>query len=237
MLTVLLESRATPPRRAGSALLSALAHGTLVAALVALTLPGRTRAKPGPDVHPTTVTYVAPTPPDAPPASRSAAPSQPATSRSPLPTIEPPVITPVGLPTVEPSLPVNSSADIRIGARADLTSSPVPSTGSPLGGSGDIHDANMVDRAPALVGRALEPRYPPTLRAAGIQGRVLAEFVVDTLGRAELTTLRFPELPDQRFGDAVREALAQYRFSPGEVAGRKVRTRVAVPFDFRLVSR
>lgn len=236
MLAVLLESRATHPRRAGSTFLSALVHGTLIAALVALTLPGRGSARSRPDVHPTTVTYVEPPPPAGPSAPQSAAPSH-AVSRSALPTIDPPVITPVGIPPIDLSLPVTSSNDIRIDGRDDLTGSPIALPDIPPGGPGEVHDASVVDRAPGLVGRAQEPRYPPALRAEGIQGRVLAEFVVDTLGRPELTTLRFPELPDPRFGDAVREALARYRFSPGEVAGRRVRTRVAVPFDFRLVGR
>ena len=63
---------------------------------------------------------------------------------------------------------------------------------------------------------------------------MLAEFVVDTLGRAELASLRFPELANPLFGHAVREALAHYRFMPGEIAGRRVRTRVALPFEFKL---
>jgi protein TonB len=215
--------------------MSALAHGALIAAIVALTLPGRGSARTAPDVHPTTVTYVRPSTADAPPAPRASTPRATTASRSSLPIVEPPIITPVGIPPIDLSVPVSSSNDIRIGARSDLTGSVVSSPGIPLGGSGAVRDASAVDRAPGIIGRALEPRYPAALRAAGVEGRVLAEFVVDTTGRAELSTLRFPELPDPRFGDAVREALAHYRFSPGEVAGRTVRTRVAVPFDFRLV--
>ena len=36
------------------------------------------------------------------------------------------------------------------------------------------------------------------------------------------------------FAEAVKNALAFYRFSPGEVAGRKVRTMVQIPFTFSL---
>jgi len=235
MLAVLLESRAPRPRRLGSTLMSALAHGALIAVVVALTLPGRGSARSAPPVHPTAVIYVQPTQANpgasAPPAS---AQSSTVVSPSTLPPIEPPVITPTGLPAIDLSLPATASNDIRIGGR-DFAGSAITTPGIPPGASGSVSDVSAVDRAPGLVGRALEPRYPPALRAAGIQGRVLAEFVVDTLGHAELATLRFPELPDPRFGDAVREVLARYRFSPAEVAGRKVRTRVGMPFDFRLV--
>lgn len=238
MLAVLLESRSARPRRIGSTLLSACAHGALIAAIVALTLPDRGSARSAPDVPPPTVTYVSPTWPAERPPAHPSAPTRDAPSGPTLPVIEPPVITPTEIPPVDLTISAAAvSTDVHIGRGGDAISSAFGSPGIPLGGTGDVNDVSSVDRAPALVGRALEPLYPPALRAAGVQGRVLAEFVVDTLGRAEMATLRFPELPDPRFGDAVREALARYRFSAGEVAGRKVRTRVVVPFEFRLIGR
>jgi len=235
MLAVLLESRAARPRRVASALLSALAHGAVIATVVALTLPDRGSARSAPPIHSIAVTYLHPARPAVPSPPRAAAATPAAPIRSSLPTIELPIVTPVGIPPIDLALPATSTTDIRVGGRDDIGRWPIASAGGSLSGTSDVRDATAVDRAPGLIGRALEPRYPPALRAAGIQGRVLAEFVVDTLGHAELGTLRFPELPDPRFGDAVREALARYRFSPGESAGRKVRTRVAVPFEFKLV--
>ena len=78
------------------------------------------------------------------------------------------------------------------------------------------------------------PRYPDELQRAGIEGNVVVQFVVDTLGRAELGELQVIETPHPLFVDAVRSALARYRFSVGEAGGRRVRTRVQIPFDFRL---
>jgi protein TonB len=103
------------------------------------------------------------------------------------------------------------------------------------GGDGSALDERDVDRAPRLIGAAQEPRYPAALRESGIQGRVVVQFVVDTLGRAELGELQVVESAHPRFVDAVRDALARYRFSVGEAAGRKVRTRVQLPFEFTLV--
>jgi protein TonB len=62
----------------------------------------------------------------------------------------------------------------------------------------------------------------------------VVQFVVDTVGRAELADLQVIEAPHPLFVDAVRSALARYRFSVGEAAGRKVRTRVQIPFEFTL---
>jgi protein TonB len=236
MLTVLLESRAAHQRRVGGTILSMSLHGAIIAAVVALTLPGRGGATSAPRVGPTVVHYVVPAKQAQPRSSH--APANSSSSNTPLspdlPRIDAPTITSTEIPPVDLTLPATTSDQVLIGRRPDQWGSGAAGPGLPLSGSNDVSDVTAVDRAPRLIGRALEPRYPESLRAAGITGHVLAEFVVDTLGRAELGTLRFPELTNPQFGDAVREALARYRFAPGEVAGRKVRTRVAVPFEFRV---
>jgi protein TonB len=233
MLAVLLESRAARPSHVRSTLLSAAAHSAIIAAAVAFTISGRGRHEQDPRVNPVTLTYVQPAVPETPTESRpSSAASAPVDPR--LPVIDVPVITPVGIPPVDLTMPSTNPGEFRIGGHADPGSIGGPALPLP---SGDVNEASAVDRAPRILGRPVEPLYPPALRSAGVEGRVLAEFVVDTLGRAELATLRFPELPDPRFADAVREAISRTRFSPGEVAGRPVRTRVALPFDFRLLRR
>jgi protein TonB len=103
----------------------------------------------------------------------------------------------------------------------------------PIQYQGDVIDAQRADRAPRVLGRAPEPRYPSSLREAGIQGRVVAEFVVDTLGRPELEGLRL-DAPQTLFAESVRAVLPRYHFTAGEANGHKVRTRVQLPFDFTL---
>lgn len=237
MLTVLLESRAVRPHHVGGTVTSAALHGTLIAAVVALTLPGGSPAHSAPDIHATKLTYVRPSRTEHQPGTpirRPLSPTNVSTSRPRLPTVDVPITVPMKIPPIDLSQPSTTSDQVLIGNGSRNFASGVGEVGSPVGGAGDVSDARAVDRTPRIIGRAPEPRYPATLRAAGIQGHVLAEFVVDTLGRAELGTLRFPELANPLFGDAVRDALARYRFMPGEVSGRKVRTRVAVPFEFRL---
>jgi protein TonB len=235
MLTVLLESRATPSRHLGGTILSALVHGGAIAAVIALTIPNRDNLTKAPEIRPTPVHYVRtpPQPIDAPRRASQVTDGAGAAPRENLPVIDFPDFTPRRIPPIDLARPSTPSDQVLIGNRSHALSAG-SDIGIPIGGVDGVSDASAVDRVPRIVGRALEPRYPATLRSAGIEGRVLAEFVVDTLGRADLATLHFPELANPLFGDAVREALARYRFLPGEVAGRKVRTRVAVPFDFRL---
>ena len=237
MLTVLLESRATRQRHVAGTALSMVAHGAALATVVALTLPKRGDAKLAPDIRATPVTYVRMSPPEirtAPPSPQSTASRHDTPPRPDVRFIEPPTFTPPTIPPIDLAQPNVTSDQVSIGRGVHSLTSGIGDVGASVGGAGDARDASAVDRAPRILGRAPEPRYPPTLRSAGVEGRVLAEFVVDTLGRAELGTLHFPELANPLFGDAVREALVRSRFLPGEVAGRKVRTRVAVPFQFRL---
>jgi TonB family protein len=79
--------------------------------------------------------------------------------------------------------------------------------------------------------------YPGPLLLAGIQGRVIVQAVVDTLGRVEEGTLVVVETADARFNEAAKEFVRRSRFAPGRIAGRAVRVRVQLPVEFRRPSR
>ena len=233
MFTVLLESRAVRARSLGSTVASAMLHGVILAGAVALTLPDRGNATSPPiDVSPVKYVRIPARPPA--PAAPPSAPVQPSQLPRPdFPIIAPPIVTPTTLPPVDvgPALPPDQ---LLLGRRSGAAAFDGAAMLGPELGSGDVADATAVDRAPRTVGRVEEPRYPARLRASGVEGVVIAEFVVDTLGRAELDGLRFPVTASPLFDASVREALGRYRFLPGEIAGRKVRTRVQLPFEFRL---
>ena len=102
------------------------------------------------------------------------------------------------------------------------------------GPSGEVIEARYVEKPPRLL-RSEQPRFPDALRARGQNGRVVVQFVVDTLGRAEMSEFKVVDETDAQLADAVRAVLPRFRFTPGEAAGHKVRTLVALPFDFTLV--
>jgi protein TonB len=72
------------------------------------------------------------------------------------------------------------------------------------------------------------------LRAAGVEGRVVARFVVNEGGSVEDGSVRFVQSDNHLFDEAVRTALRRMRFTPAEIGGRKVRQLVEMPFVFAL---
>lgn len=76
------------------------------------------------------------------------------------------------------------------------------------------------------------PIYPATLRAAGKEGQVLAMFVVNEQGIAELPSFKVVRSSDSLFAAAVREALPKMTFTPAEIGGKRVKQLVQQPFMF-----
>lgn len=231
MLDVLLESRAARSRFVGSTLASAALHGVLISAAVALTVKGRAGGTP--PLAPPVLTYVLPlTAPSAAPLRHFRV--EPSGRALPgLRTISVPVVAPAALPALDVG-PVLLPDEIRVGGPARPFGAPAGAPGAESAGGGSPVDAAATDRAPRIVGRTIEPRYPPALRDAGVEGRVVAQFIVDTLGRAEMDDLLLVQASHALFAESVRKALEQFRFSPGELGGRKVRTKVQIPFEFTL---
>ena len=78
------------------------------------------------------------------------------------------------------------------------------------------------------------PRYPEILKSAGVEGEVLAQFVVDTTGRAEAGSFKVLKTSHELFALAVKNALPGMRFLPAEVGGKKVKQLVQQPFVFNI---
>lgn len=92
----------------------------------------------------------------------------------------------------------------------------------------------QVERPVVALSGYRTPRYPEAMRAMGVEETLNATFIVDTLGRIEPGSLEVRDAQHQPFIQAVREALANARFRPAEVQGRRVRQRVMQPFVFSL---
>jgi TonB family protein len=79
-----------------------------------------------------------------------------------------------------------------------------------------------------------EPHYPDLLKKANMEGEVLAQFVVDTMGRVEVASLKVLKSTHPLFTKAVKDVLPDMRFAPAQVGGRKVKQMIQEPFTFAL---
>jgi TonB family protein len=102
----------------------------------------------------------------------------------------------------------------------------------PGSGGGPIA-ASLVQEPPVLLAAAV-PDYPARLHAAGIEGDVVVEAVVDTSGRVERGTVRIVRSSAPGFEPPALQVIAGARFRPARQWGRAVRVLVRLPVAFRL---
>lgn len=76
------------------------------------------------------------------------------------------------------------------------------------------------------------PEYPSRARMDGVEGQVVAVFVVNERGRVE--TVNIVESPHPALADACRKALRQWRFKPASNKGVPVKMRFRARFPFVL---
>lgn len=226
MLETLLESKSRRERSAGGAILSVTAHTALIAAALYATAHARVKPVEFPEtVRPV---YV---PSDHVPvrSALSATSGQRYVDGHRLIFVAPDVD--IRIPSVDISDVVSKPGDFNPGTIAS------PSGGGQQGGEslGAVpFRADQVEKQVGLIPGSAPPRYPEVLRSSGVEGRVIAQFVVDEMGRAEGGSLRFVRSDNQLFEDAVRVALVRMRFIPAEIGGMKVRQLVQMPFVFTL---
>jgi protein TonB len=80
-------------------------------------------------------------------------------------------------------------------------------------------------------------QYPELLRQAGIQGRVLVQAIIDTLGRAEPNSVKILQSPNPGFDQPAKTYVLKALFRPARVHGRAVRVLINLPIDFRIQGR
>ncbi len=235
MFDKLLESRAKTQSRRGSSFAAIAIHAAIIAAAVALTA---NAAVTGHASVPEKIFFARQTPPP-PVDATTSSPARPSNTASSVQTV--PLAPAFIAPVVIPDLVLEIDAGVIARPDIDFSRSSVGSGGVGVNGSradgltsGDVFSEFQVDRSVALSPGAPAPVYPPSLRDAGVAGDLMAEFVVDTLGRADMTSVRLTGTDRVAFEAAVRRVLPEYRFRAAEYGGRKVRQRVQLPFRFLL---
>jgi TonB family protein len=104
----------------------------------------------------------------------------------------------------------------------------------PPGDGGEVYIEEEVDTPVARDPSSAAPAYPQYLEETRVEGFVVAEYIVDTTGRADSASLHIEMCTNPAFGESLRAALPNMRFTPATLNGRKVRERVRQEFVFQL---
>jgi len=136
------------------------------------------------------------------------------------------------IPAIDIPLGSSQMDDFTEGLRGPGTGD-IPATGLTSRPDNTYNAMEVEVPASPLAGSEV-PVYPPSLRAAGIEGRVVTEFVVDARGRAPSESIRIISSTNDLFSASVKHALERMRFSPAKIGGKSVPQLVQQLFVFRL---
>jgi periplasmic protein TonB len=78
------------------------------------------------------------------------------------------------------------------------------------------------------------PKYPSMLESSRVEGEVLAQFVVDTSGKADMSTFKVLSSSNELFASSLKSTLPQWKFYPAEAGGHKVKQIVQLPLKFNV---
>lgn len=143
------------------------------------------------------------------------------------------VAVPTAIPVTIPIPATSADVPTTIGtASAALPGSPTgtdtavaaPRGNSPFG-------VEEVDVPASVVGGQRGPEYPDALRMMGVEGRVIARFIIGKNGRVE-SDPTIVSATDEQFVKSVKRYLAGARYRPATKNGEPVRQLAEQEFDF-----
>jgi protein TonB len=229
----LLESKPQKQRSTGGAIVSFVLHTVLIVAAVYATARGAMEDD-GPKVE--DVKFVEQAKPEE-PKPEEPKPPPPDVVVAPTPPKGFQVLTaPIEIPDVIPDVDLTK----KVIDEGDFSGKGVAGGTGKGVGDGPPVDANQpffefqVEKPAMAAPGSAQPRYPDILRSAGVEGEALVQFVVDTMGRAELNTFKVLRTTHELFAATVRNTLPNMRFIAAEVGGRKVKQLVQQPFVFAI---
>lgn len=232
MLGVLLESSARVQRRNGGMALSVVTHVALISVATAATVHSAPAKPDKPRVE--VIEFKRPPEPKpVEPQPTTAAPVVKLVSTPSIPVIDvvAPKIVPPSLPPINPG-GTETPDDFVINRGGSGTQAGRPSAfdAGPAESSTDWRGNEVLMH----ILTSAKPRYPESLRQAGVDGSVLVQFTVDTLGRVDLQSVKVLRSTHSLFSEAVQRSLGGMRFKPAEVNGKRVPALAQMPFEFQL---
>jgi periplasmic protein TonB len=230
MFINLIESKPEKQRSFGGTFASVALHAVAITLAVYATAHAGEKVVVN-DPLDTLLIYVPPPPTEAPAPQTTHAPTLPA---APLPDGPHSPAEPISFPNKIPDIDLPGTLTNKIDFRAP---SPQRDTANGVGiGRGVSPDqpySELQVEKPALARENNPlPKYPSTLESSRMEGEVLAQFVVDTLGKADMSTFKVLQASNELFASSLESTLPQWRFYPAEAGGHKVKQIVQLPLKF-----
>jgi TonB family protein len=130
-------------------------------------------------------------------------------------------------PRIEMEVPAGKTDETDAAAKAEFQQPPISLCDS-------IMTELQVDSAVVRYENSAAPSYPESMLRRRIEGSVIVQYVVDTLGHADTLTFRVISATHADFARAVKNTLPYMRFRPAIMANRLVPQLVQQPFAFRI---
>jgi len=236
MFNNLIESKAQKQKRAGGMVMSAVIHSVLITAAVYGTLHASEALEKPKAEKVEFVTVKKDEPP--PPKEQPKPPPPDVVVKAPPPegfqVLTAPIKIPDVLPDIDLSKKVTNEEDFTgKGVAGGVAKGVVGGVPAPANDNQTYFEFQVEKQVQPFPGQS-GPRYPDMLRSANVEGEVLAQFVVDTTGRADMATFKVLKSTHDLFTNAVKATLPNMKFYPAEVGGKKVKQLVQMPFQFNL---
>ena len=142
------------------------------------------------------------------------------------------VTVPALIPTAIPSVNLQERFDPKdftgVGVEDGTATGVAPATDQ-------VCEPSVLDDPPILLSSP-PLDYPPSLRQAGIAGRVVVLAVIDTTGRAEPASVRVIRGAHPEFDQPSKQWMLDALFRPARAGGRRVRVRINRALDYTITT-
>ncbi len=104
-----------------------------------------------------------------------------------------------------------------------------------------IYSLNEVTNLPKLsseetASRLILASYPEDLKRRHIGGVVDLQFVIDSKGNVDGSSVEILDATHTQLGEAAKRVVARLTFAPGKLNGTSVKTRVSFPIVYKVAS-
>ena len=140
------------------------------------------------------------------------------------------VVAPTDIPMNIPPVNLQEKFDPRdftgVGVEGGVATGIVPSADAVL-------SVDVVQEKPERLAGPLQV-YPPLLQQAGIEGTVMVQAIVDTMGRVEPNSIKIVQTANPGFNESAKTMVLKSLFRPARVYGKAVRVLIQIPVTYTI---